>query len=185
MSHLDRFRLRRIHELERFQALQEQVEILEAKREFWMAEKPSVPMIMSIADGEVVNARVHVRGNPHQLGEEVPRGFLSGLTPAALGLMEKDTSGRLELAQWMTDPHHPLTARVFVNRLWQWHFGRGLVPTPDNFGTTGEKPTHPALLDWLTLDFIRHGWSIKRLHRQILTSSVYPVSYTHLRAHET
>ena len=176
MSHLDRFRLRRLHELERFQALQEQAEIWEAKRESWMAEKPSVPMIMSMADGEVGNARVHVRGNPHQLGEEVPRGFLSGLTPAAAGLIEKDTSGRLELAQWMTDPHHPLTARVFVNRLWQWHFGRGLVPTPDNFGTTGQKPTHPALLDWLTLDFIRHGWSIKRLHRQILTSSVYQMS---------
>ena len=83
------------------------------------------------------------------------------------------TSGRLELARWLTRPEHPLTARVMVNRIWGWHFGEGLVRTPDNFGQLGEEPTHPHLLDHLARTFVRDGWSLKRLHRRIMLSSVY------------
>ncbi len=82
-------------------------------------------------------------------------------------------SGRLELARWLTRPKHPLTARVIVNRIWQQHFGRGLVATPDNFGRQGSKPSHPQLLDWLAVEFTENGWSLKNLHRLIVTSSTY------------
>jgi hypothetical protein len=80
---------------------------------------------------------------------------------------------RARLAQWLTSPDNPLTARVLVNRVWAWHFGEGLVRTPGDFGFQGEEPTHPKLLDWLANDLIAHGWSLKRLHRLILTSSTY------------
>ena len=85
-------------------------------------------------------------------------------------------SGRLPLAGWLTDPRNPLTARVLVNRVWLWHFGEGLVRTPDDFGKQGERPTHPELLDWLALDFMKHGWTMKRLHRMILLSSAWQQS---------
>ncbi len=86
------------------------------------------------------------------------------------------TGRRLALARWLTQPDHPLTARVLVNRIWKHHFGRGLVATVGNFGTTGERPTHPELLDWLAVEFVRNGWSIKWLHRQILTSQTWQQS---------
>jgi Protein of unknown function (DUF1553) len=82
-------------------------------------------------------------------------------------------SGRLELAEWLTRPDHPLTARVMVNRIWQHHFGRGLVATPNDFGVRGRRPTHPELLDRLATDFVRSGWSIKAIHRQILASTTW------------
>ncbi|MCI0419181.1 MAG: DUF1553 domain-containing protein, partial [Acidobacteria bacterium] len=85
-----------------------------------------------------------------------------------------ETSGyRLAFARWLTSQDHPLTARVMVNRVWQHHFGRGIVATPDNFGSMGAPPTHPELLDWLAVDFMQNGWTLKRLHRMIMTSSVY------------
>ena len=80
---------------------------------------------------------------------------------------------RAALARWLTSPENPLVARVLVNRVWGWHFGRGIVATPNDFGAQGEPPTHPELLDWLASDLIAHGWGLKRLHRQILTSSTY------------
>ena len=105
-----------------------------------------------------------VRGEPGTLGPEVPRGFLTILGGQKLPPDEKG-SGRLELAQWITDPKNPLTARVIVNRVWAWHFGQGIVATPDDFGARGEPPTHPELLDYLTSRFIEDGWSIKKLNR--------------------
>ena len=82
-------------------------------------------------------------------------------------------SGRLELADWLTDPDNPLVARVFVNRVWQWHFGSGLVRSPDNFGQLGERPTHPELLDALARGLVEHNWSLKWLHRTIVLSATY------------
>ena len=121
---------------------------------------------------KVGNACVQIKGDPDHPGKEVPRGFpriLGGqtLSPDVKG------SGRLELARWITDPANPLTARVMVNRIWQHHFGRGLVDTPGDFGLRSSPPTHPELLDWLADEFVRSGWSLKRLHRLIVTSAAY------------
>ena len=104
----------------------------------------------------------------------VPVAIREGIESFAAAKPDWDTSGqRLGLARWMTQPNHPLTARVLVNRIWQHHFGRGIVGTPGNFGETGLRPSHPKLLDWLATEFVRRGWSQKELHRMILTSTVY------------
>ncbi|MDG3006637.1 PSD1 and planctomycete cytochrome C domain-containing protein [Paludisphaera mucosa] len=118
------------------------------------------------------DARVFLRGNPKRPGATVPRGFPRVLTgeyrpPIAEG------SGRRQLAEWLTSAEHPLTARVMVNRIWQHHFGEGLVRTPNDFGTRGERPTHPELLDDLAGRFVASGWSIKAMHRLIMLSSTY------------
>src|SRR6185295_1550039 len=84
---------------------------------------------------------------------------------------DEQHSGRLELARWLASPDHPLTARVMVNRIWRWHFGQGIVPTPDNFGLLGEAPINQPLLDWLAHRFVASGWSIKAMHRMMLLSS--------------
>lgn len=116
------------------------------------------------------------RGDPEQPVEPVV-----AHVPKALGQLElapdaADADRRRRLAEWLTDPQHPLTARVLVNRIWHYHFGRGLVETPSDFGLNGASPSHPQLLDWLTADFIRNGWSIKHLHRTILSSQTYQQS---------
>ena len=115
--------------------------------------------------------QVFLRGQPHRLGEHVPRQFLPVANPQRQPFTHG--SGRLELAQEITARTNPLTARVIVNRLWMHHFGTGIVGTPSDFGLRGAVPTHPELLDYLAVDFMEHGWSIKRLHRQIMTSTVY------------
>ncbi len=96
----------------------------------------------------------------------------------------KKTGRRLALARWLTRPDHPLTARVLVNRLWKHHFGTGIVKTLDNFGKAGARPTHPELLDWLAVEFVRRGWSIKAMHRLMMTSAVYRQSSCVTAAHE-
>jgi hypothetical protein len=117
------------------------------------------------------------RGNPNDLGESVPRRFLSAF-PSKTGLPRKFNtgSGRLELAQAIVEDAAPLTARVMVNRVWKHHFGRGLVDTPSEFGNLGEAPTHPELLDDLAGRFMEHGWSLKWLHREILNSATWQQS---------
>ncbi|WP_461783458.1 DUF1549 and DUF1553 domain-containing protein [Prosthecobacter sp.] len=117
------------------------------------------------------------RGNPNDLGESVPRRFLSAF-PSKTGLPRKFTSGsgRLELAQAIVEDAAPLSARVIVNRVWKHHFGRGLVDTPSEFGNLGEAPTHPELLDDLAGRFLEHGWSLKWLHREILNSATWQQS---------
>lgn len=139
-------------------------------------KKPLTATAMSVQEGQIQNVRVHRRGSHLDLGNEVARRFPEVLTrphrPSEIGSKQ---SGRLQMARWLTDPRHPLTSRVIVNRIWQWHFGTGLVDTPDNFGHLGTPPTHPELLDWLASEFMSQGWSIKRLHRMILLSSAYQI----------
>ncbi len=131
--------------------------------------------VVLVDKAEQRHPRVFVRGNPAVKGEEVPRqflGFLSGSQPRPF----IHGSGRLELARAIADPANPLTARVVVNRVWAHYFGTGLVSTPSDFGTRADPPSHPELLDWLAGWFVSEGWSLKRLHRLILTSAAYQQS---------
>ena len=150
-----------------------------------LKQKPAVviPQAVVVQDGGPVgtkhegfhDAPVYIRGNPATPGKTVPRGFpqvLAGLNPPKISA----GIGRRELAEWLTRPDHPLTARVMVNRIWQHHFGEGLVRTSTNFGVRGEQPSHPELLDYFAHRFIESGWSIKAMHRLIVLSSVYQQS---------
>jgi hypothetical protein len=138
---------------------------------------PELPMAMSVVEGKKgEDLPIHIRGNVHNLGEIAPRGVLQVATYGEAPTMPVDGSGRLELARWMVDPRHPLTSRVMANRVWHWLFGAGLVRTVDNFGTTGETPSHPELLDHLAAQFIREGWSVKQLIRTIVLSRTYRLS---------
>ncbi len=179
MSHLDKVRLLPVREPARAVAVRKKIEALVAARTRLEEEgKETFPKVMAVKDGSVADVRINLRGDPHDLGDPVPRGFLTSVgAPTRPGKLTTQ-SGRLELAEWMTSPQHPLTARVMVNRIWHWHFGEGLVPTPDNFGTTGTAPSNPALLDHLTHWFIQDGWSLKKLHRRIMLSSTYQLAST-------
>lgn len=139
---------------------------------------PELPTAMGVVEGDVTNARILLRGSHLSPGRIVERGVpvvlaAHGFSTAA------NHSGRLEFAQWLTSPENPLTARVMVNRVWRWHFGRGLVATADNFGKLGERPGNQALLDWLTSEFVRSGWSLKSLHRTIMLSRTWQLSSDH------
>jgi hypothetical protein len=125
----------------------------------------------AVIDGKPEDARLQSRGEPTMPGDPVPRRNLDVFGGQTLS--DPKASGRLELARWLTDPRHPLTARVMANRIWQGHFGRGLVATPSDFGTRGARPTHPALLDHLAARFVDGGWSLKALHRTILKSAAW------------
>src|SRR5262249_42130797 len=133
----------------------------------------AAPRAMAVEDlPRPVPAHVFLRGNPNNPGALAPAHFLSCLG----GSDEKpfhDGSGRLELAHAIIDPENPLTARVVVNRVWMHHFGFGLVRTPSDFGFRGDLPTHPELLDYLAVNFMQFGWSLKKLHRLIMTSATY------------
>ena len=137
---------------------------------------PLLPTAMGVEDGVAEEARIAVRGSHLTLGRRVGRGVPVVLEIDRALAAPPAGSGRKELAAWLTDRRHPLTARVFVNRLWRWHFGRGIVPTTDNFGFQGEKPTNQALLDWLAVEFIESGWSVKHIHRLILQSRTWRLS---------
>jgi len=130
------------------------------------------PIAHGLADAESKNLKIHLRGNHKTLGDEVPRRFLSILSTEGAAPFSQG-SGRLELARAVSSTTNPLTARVMVNRVWQQHFGRGIVDTPSNFGTLGAPPSHPELLDDLTSRFVAAGWSLKQLHREIVTSAAY------------
>jgi hypothetical protein len=153
----------------RLQALQAELKTLRA------AAPPDPPLACAVVEGEPVTQHVFVRGNPEAKGEAVPKRFPAALAgdrqpPIAAG------SGRRELAAWLSSPANPLVARVIVNRLWQWHFGEGLVRTPSNFGRLGDRPVHPELLDYLAARFVREGWSLKQMHRLLVLSSAYGMS---------
>jgi mono/diheme cytochrome c family protein len=126
------------------------------------------------------STHVLIRGNPGAEGDVVEPAFPEILSPPEPEIVppehEESSGRRLALAKWIASPENPLTARVMANRIWQWHFGRGLVRTPNDFGLQGDRPTHPELLDWLAAEFIERGWSIKQMHRLILLSNAYRMS---------
>jgi hypothetical protein len=139
---------------------------------FVVAGRPAMETAYAVSEGKPSNARLHVKGDPKREGKEVPRGFLQVLGGARIPDGAAG-SGRRELADWLADPANPLVPRVYVNRIWQHHFGRGLVATPNDFGARGLPPTHPELLDWLVARFLEGGGSTKAMHRLILASSAY------------
>ncbi|MDA7657363.1 PSD1 and planctomycete cytochrome C domain-containing protein [Verrucomicrobia bacterium] len=136
---------------------------------------PNFPRAMAVIDGTARDIPVHIRGSHLNLTETaVARGFPKKVSEKMQPIGKpKKHSGRLELGKWLTAPDHPLTARVIVNRIWQGYFGIGLVSTPSNFGVRGEPPSHPLLLDWLANELLNHDWSLKHIHRLILTSATY------------
>lgn len=133
------------------------------------------PIAHGIAESKPEDIKVMVRGNPANQGDLAPRRFLRILSPELPVAFTKG-SGRLELADAIASAKNPLTSRVIVNRIWQHHFGKGLVGTPDNFGKLGDPPSHPELLDYLTLRFLENGWSVKSMHREIMLSATYQLS---------
>ncbi|MEY3174616.1 MAG: hypothetical protein RLZZ436_2530 [Planctomycetota bacterium] len=155
----------------RLQQLREELKALESAT-------PELPTAMGVAEGTIDSARILPRGNHLAPGRRVPRGLPLVLDPERTLQIPDSHSGRLELANWVVGPANPLTARVIVNRVWRWHFGRGLAASTDNFGKLGEPPLHPELLDWLAVEFVESGWSLKALHRLILRSQTWQLSST-------
>jgi len=147
------------------------------------AQGKNIGQAIGVQEGGYQNSRhkkigdmpIYIRGNPLKLGPVTPRRFplvLAGDNQEPISELTSQ-SGRLELARWIASPENPLTARVMVNRIWQFHFGRGLVPTPSNFGRSGRRPTHPQLLDYLAGRFVKSRWSLKVMHRLIMNSATY------------
>jgi hypothetical protein len=150
---------------------------LEARLKKLKETGPRRPKRMGVEEGETFgDVPIHVRGSVYNLGAVAPRGFLTFGQPIALQRFPEKESGRRQLAEWIASPSHPLTARIYVNRVWLWLLGEGIVRTPDNFGTTGETPSHPELLDHLATRFIDAGWSTKKLVREIVLSRTYQQS---------
>lgn len=159
----------------RTRELEKELKEAEKKLKALRAEAPDIPVAMSVVDkatDAIGGTELRIRGVESNRGEIVPRGFLEVATWEETSL-HADASGRLELAEWLVDERHPLTARVLANRIWLKLMGEGLVRTPDNFGVTGEEPTHPELLDYLAGRLIATGWSTKTLVREIMMSDVY------------
>src|SRR5204863_953434 len=136
-----------------------------------------LPALCTVHDVEAERSEIHVlkRGLPEKKGKRVEPGFPSALVPEGKSDLPPEAAKkpRTALAKWLTAPDHPLTARVFVNRVWQYHFGRGLVETPNDFGANGAAPSHPELLDYLANEFVRGGMRVKPLQRLLVLSSTY------------
>ena len=164
-------------EFNRYKSLTRERDQLRANKPPGMAQALCVT-----EDGRTAEpTHVLVRGNPHIPGDRVEPGFLDVLSPPEPQIVEPPAEAnscgrRLALANWIASQDNPLTARVIVNRVWQYHFGRGLVRSSSDFGFQGTPPTHPELLDWLAADFVDGGWQIKRLHKQIMLSNTYQMS---------
>ncbi len=160
--------------LAEYDRLMEEARIIESNA-------PDVDAAMGVVDGELLaSLPIHIRGSHRNLGDPVARNIPAVMRTSISGVeFPADQSGRLQLARWMTNRHHPLTARVYVNRIWRWHFGRGLVRTTENFGVLGDRPSHPGLLDWLASHLMDSDWSTKSLHRLIVNSNVYRQASDH------
>jgi len=154
---------------------QDKLKQLQAKLGEIEKTRPATPKAMAVREGKVQDLKVHLRGDYMTQGELAPRGYLQVIANKNVAAPPKDGSGRAGFAKWLTSDN-PLTARVMANRIWLWHFGQGIVRTPDNFGTLGLRPTHSELLDWLALRFVESGWSIKQMHRIIMNSAAYRMS---------
>lgn len=142
-----------------------------------LKEIPPIPTAYAVQDGKPRDARIQIKGEPVRPGAEVPRRFLDVLGGQRVpDEVAQSSSGRLQLARWIASAENPLTARVIVNRVWQRHFGEGIVPSTSDFGTRGQQPSNPQLLDWLATQFIESGWSVKQLHRLIMNSRAYRLS---------
>ncbi|MDD9867558.1 MAG: DUF1553 domain-containing protein, partial [Verrucomicrobiales bacterium] len=139
-------------------------------------QAPAANFAMGVKDGRVADARVLIRGEIRNQGPVVKRGFLQVLDHVKAYPIGSRASGRMQLASWLTQPDNPLTARVMVNRVWHHLFGAGIVRTVDNFGATGEHPSHPELLDHLAMKFVENNWSVKSLIREIVLSRTYQLS---------
>ena len=152
-------------------------ELFKTKRDILRVEQtpPPYPVFYAVADRPGQDAPLQIKGEPTRPGPLVPRRFLEVINPEPFHA-EASGSGRLELAARLFDKSNPLTARVMANRIWLWHFGQGLVPTPNDFGKQGKPATHPELLDWLASRFMAEGWSIKAMHRRILLSNTWQQS---------
>jgi hypothetical protein len=137
-----------------------------------------LPATLALQNGAPAKTHVLHRGDYNQPGDEVRAGFPQVLSGVGAAASEPAENVRAPLAHWVASAAHPLTARVMVNRIWKHHFGRGLVGTPSDFGTHGQKPTHPALLDWLAAEFTGRGWSVKAMHRLMLLSATYQQAST-------
>lgn len=158
------------------ESTKKEIAFLEETLSKYEESRPVLEYCHGVSDGNITELKVHLRGDPDTLGEEQERKFLSLFQVSVDQLPPEHESGRLQLAKWIASPENPLTARVIVNRVWRWHFGKGLVETTDNFGVLGGKPSHPELLDWLAYRFVEDGWSIKSLHRRILSSATWQAS---------
>ena len=150
--------------------------------EFKDIDPGPLPEGMGVADlgREAPATHILAVGNYDRPKEEVQPGFLTLLDPGTAKIVPpqnvESTGRRTALAKWLTDPENPLTPRVMVNRIWHYHFGKGIVGTPSDFGVMGERPTHPELLDWLAREFVTNGWSMKHMHRLILNSATWQQS---------
>jgi hypothetical protein len=157
--------------------LDKQIKKLTAELKRLKESGPTRETIVSVVDEkDMGDAQVNVRGNVHTLGATVPRGFLSCVPVKSPPTIGPNESGRLQLAHWIAAPDNPLPSRVMANRVWHWLMGEGIVRTVDNFGTTGEPPSHPELLDYLATRFVQENWSVKWLVREIVLSHTYQLS---------
>ncbi|MCB1093797.1 MAG: DUF1553 domain-containing protein, partial [Verrucomicrobiae bacterium] len=140
------------------------------KAEYNRIEMPTDPM----KEGELEQTAILGGGDPFSPTQPVKPGVLSAVPGGLEAAVPESVAGRrTALAEWIASPENSLTARVMANRVWVWHFGKGLAGNPNNFGSTGKKPTHPELLDWLASELVANGWSIKHLHRVILKSEAW------------
>jgi hypothetical protein len=157
--------------------LESEVKKLTAELKRLTESGPKRQSIVSVVDEkEMGDTQVNVRGNVHTIGATVPRAFLSCVPVKSPPSISANESGRLQLAQWLAAPDNPLPPRVMANRVWHWLMGEGIVRTVDNFGTTGEPPSHPELLEYLANRFVEENWSVKRLVREIVLSHTYQLS---------